>query len=80
MKKKDIDQTKEGELEKVTSGVYDGLTKEQILKRMAYGGEEEVKKETPLEAWMRLYSMTKEEILIKFPGKFNKDGSFKGGE
>lgn len=69
-----------GEVEKVYSGVYDGLTKEQILERMVFGGEEEVKKETPLEAWMRIYDMTREEILIKYPGKFNRDGSFKGGE
>lgn len=67
-----------GEVEKVYgSSAYEGLSKEQIVKRICFGGEEEVKKETPLEAWMRLYSMTKEEILAKYPEKFNEDGSFK---
>jgi len=67
-----------GEVEKVYgSSVYNGLSKEQILKRMVFGGEEEVKIETCLEAWMRIYDMTREEILIKYPEKFNRDGSFK---
>ena len=67
-----------GEVEKVYgSGVYDGLTKEQIVKRLLFGGEEEVKIQTPLEAWMRIYDMTREEILTKYPEKFNEDGSFK---
>lgn len=32
---------------------------------------------TPLEAWMRRYGMTKEEVMKEFPGKFNRDGSLK---
>lgn len=70
-----------GEVEKVYgSSIYEGKSVGQILKRMVFGGEEEVKIETPLEAWMRIYDMTEEEILTKFPRKFNKDGNFKGGE
>jgi hypothetical protein len=70
----------EKEEKKKFKSLYDGLSKSQILKRMCFGGEEEVKIETPLEAWMRIYSMTKEELLAKYPDKFNSDGSFKGGE
>lgn len=68
-----------GEVEKVYgSSVYEGLSKEQIMKRMVFGGEEEGKIETPLEAWMRRFDMTREEVLTSYPEKFNEaDGSFK---
>jgi hypothetical protein len=67
-----------GEVEKVCgSSIYENLKEEEILKRMIFGGEEEVIRETSLEAWMRIFSMTKEEILTKYPEKFNPDGSFK---
>ena len=65
-----------GEIEKVYgSGAYDGLTKEQILKRMCYGGEEEPEILTPLESWMRRYGLTKEEAMAT--GRFDGEGNFK---
>lgn len=72
-KKKISDSVKEEG--KISKGAYDGLSKEQILKRMIFGGEEEPEILTPLESWMRRYGFTEEEAMAT--GRFNKDGSLK---
>ncbi len=62
---------------KLPKSVYDGLSQEQLIRRLKLEPEEEITKETPLDTWMRIYQMTREEILSSYPGKFNDDGSFK---
>ncbi len=68
---KDVLNEKTGKMKKKPKSVY------ETRGVLVFGGQEESKIETPLEAWMRIYNMTREEILIKFPGKFNPDGSFR---
>jgi hypothetical protein len=68
-----------GEIQKVPgASAYEGLSADQIFKRMALGGEEDPEFLTPLEGWMKRYGMTREEVMAT--GRFNLDGSFKGGE